>query len=104
MRTVIVPEKWIDPASLNGEAFTRWYLRSPTDVERERQEAAALRYQDFFYGGHGEGPDPEFVRNMPVPSQGLDSQFAIPSSITAQNVEPGSAQVPASANRWQSAR
>jgi hypothetical protein len=40
----------IDPARLAGEALTRWYLRSPADVERERQAAAAQNYHDFFGG------------------------------------------------------
>ena len=44
-----MPESWIDPESLEGDALTQWYLRSPVDVERERQEAAARRYEDFFY-------------------------------------------------------
>ncbi len=40
----------IDPARLAGEALTRWYLRSPADIERERQAAAAQNYDDFFGG------------------------------------------------------
>lgn len=38
----------IDPARLDGDALTRWYLRSPTDIEDERQAEAAQRYADFF--------------------------------------------------------
>lgn len=37
-----------DPARLNGEALRRWYLRSPADVEREREAVAAGRYASFF--------------------------------------------------------
>ncbi len=29
----------IDPARLDGDALTRWYLRSPADIEEERQAA-----------------------------------------------------------------
>ena len=29
----------IDPARLNGEALKQWYLRSPADIEEERQQA-----------------------------------------------------------------
>jgi hypothetical protein len=45
----------IDPARLDGDALTRWYLRSPADIENERQAAAARRYADFF----GEPGQPE---------------------------------------------
>jgi hypothetical protein len=38
----------IDPARLEGNALTSWYLRSPTDIEQERQAAATQRYADFF--------------------------------------------------------
>lgn len=38
----------IDPARLDGDALTNWYLRSPTDIERERQDAANRAYDDFF--------------------------------------------------------
>jgi hypothetical protein len=38
----------IDPARLEGDALRRWYLRSPADIEGEREQAAALRYRDFF--------------------------------------------------------
>jgi len=44
----------IDPARLDGDALTRWYLRSPADVENERQTVAARRYADFF-GDPGDG-------------------------------------------------
>ncbi|MGZ6018221.1 MAG: hypothetical protein ACXWKO_06090 [Phenylobacterium sp.] len=38
----------IDPARLDGDALTRWCLRSPADIEQERQAAAAQSYNDFF--------------------------------------------------------
>jgi len=43
-----MPDDPIDPATLQGDALTSWYLRSPDDIERERQSASAQRYQDFF--------------------------------------------------------
>jgi hypothetical protein len=46
----------IDPARLDGDALTRWYLRSPADTEEERQAAAAQRYDNFF-GNAGQPPD-----------------------------------------------
>jgi hypothetical protein len=53
----------IDPARLDGDALTRWYLRSPGDLEDERQAAAAQRYADFF-------------GNTSRPSTGRDSTSA----------------------------
>jgi hypothetical protein len=48
-----MPVNWTDPESLEGDALRRWYLRSPAEVEQERQAAADRRYQDFFYGASG---------------------------------------------------
>ena len=45
-----MPDGWTDPAGLDGDALTKWYLRSPADIEQERQAASDQRYQDFFYG------------------------------------------------------
>ena len=38
----------VDPASLQGEALSRWYLRSPAEIEQERQAAQARKYDAFF--------------------------------------------------------
>jgi hypothetical protein len=46
----------IDPARLDGDALTRWYLRSPADIEQERQADAAQRYSDLF-GDAGQPAD-----------------------------------------------
>ena len=46
-----MPYNPIDPASLEGEDLTNWYLRSPQEIEQQRQAAAQQRYSDFFYGG-----------------------------------------------------
>jgi cytochrome c553 len=37
----------IDPARLRGDALTRWYRRSPSDIEQERQAAETQRYNAF---------------------------------------------------------
>ena len=37
---------WIDPGSLEGDALTHWYLRSPAEIDQMRQAAAARRYRD----------------------------------------------------------
>jgi hypothetical protein len=43
-----VPDGSIDPGSLEGDALARWYLRSPAEIEQERQAAAEARYREFF--------------------------------------------------------
>jgi len=50
----------IDPGTLEGDALRRWYLRSPADIEQERQDAAAQRYQGFYGAGGGLDSDPIF--------------------------------------------
>lgn len=45
-------ESQVDPARLQGEALRRWYLRSPTQIEEERQAEAQRRYESYF-GGAG---------------------------------------------------
>jgi hypothetical protein len=90
----------IDPARLQGDALTQWYLRSPADVERERQEAAARRYQNFFYGGGGTDPDPSFGRDVPASSQDIDPGFAMPTPSSSEEIDPGFTWIQASPNRW----
>lgn len=65
----------IDPARLEGDALTRWYLRSPDNIEQERQEAAAQRYQDFFGGNRGGDPDPGFDAGLETSAQEVDPGF-----------------------------
>ena len=45
-----MPPRAIDPASLQGEALRRWYMRSPDDLEKERQARYDQRYGEFFAG------------------------------------------------------
>ena len=49
-----------DPSLLSGEALTRWYRRSPSEIERERQARESERY-DAFFGPHRD-VDPGFGR------------------------------------------
>jgi len=60
----------IDPARLDGDALTRWYLRSPADIEQERQVSAAQRYADFF----GDQPD-SFLKHGGTDSDQFASSF-----------------------------
>jgi hypothetical protein len=46
----------VDPGRLQGEAPRQWYLRSPADIEQERQERAARGYEDFFANGDPGSP------------------------------------------------
>jgi hypothetical protein len=39
----------IDPARLDGEELKQWYLRSPADIEAERQQAADRAHDAFFF-------------------------------------------------------
>ena len=68
----------IDPARLEGDALTRWYLRSPAEVEQERQAAAAQKYDDFFGGGPARSP---FADNGPQVSNladgAADTKFSV---------------------------
>ncbi|MDB5476530.1 MAG: repeat protein [Phenylobacterium sp.] len=43
-----MPYSPVDPASLEGDDLTTWYLRSPEEIEQARQVAQAQAYNDFF--------------------------------------------------------
>jgi len=91
----------IDPATLQGDALTRWYLRSPDDIERERQSAAAQRYDAFF--GNGD-IDPGSSRGPELPSHDADPGFTRDSETSTPDVDPAFTWVPAGPNRWRSVR
>lgn len=107
-------EGWTDPGSLAGDALTQWYLRSPADIDRARQAAAARRYQAFFYDaaaaaapGSGRGVpassqdiDPGF--SIPGPSKDIDSGFAVPAP--SGDIDPGFAWPQVGPNRWRGIR
>jgi hypothetical protein len=50
----------VDPASLEGDALTRWYRRTPQEIEMERRQAATDAYNRFFYPTH---PDQTLAPN-----------------------------------------
>jgi hypothetical protein len=54
----------VDPSSLQGEALNRWYLRSPDEIEQERQAAHAQKYNTFFGGTEPMEP----AATSPVPA------------------------------------
>lgn len=77
----------IDPARLDGDALTRWYLRSPADIEEERRQAAAQAYDSFF-----SRPD-EGARPVNQPTTDTDEADG-PDALTTSWTEIGD-------NRWQ---
>jgi len=79
----------VDPARLQGDALTRWYLRSPADIEQGRQELADQKYKDFF------APTP------PSPLAAGTSQVA---TFTRVADEPSTLWMASGPNRWSSQR
>jgi hypothetical protein len=84
-------------------------------VERERQEAAARRYQDFFYGGTGTDFGPAFGQDVAAPSRDIDPGFGVPApsndidpgfamQAPARDIDPGFTWVAAGPNRLRSVR
>ncbi len=43
-----MPERQTDPARLEGLALRHWCARSPDQIENERRDLQAQRYQAFF--------------------------------------------------------
>ena len=70
----------IDPGTLEGDALKRWYLRSPADIEQQRQEAAAQRYKEFFGDSAGVDSNPTFDPRTHKGDEGVRSAGAEPSS------------------------
>jgi hypothetical protein len=40
----------VDPARLQGDNLRLWYLRSPSDIEQDRERSQVERYRAFFEG------------------------------------------------------
>jgi hypothetical protein len=98
-----MPDGSIDPGSLEGDELTRWYLRSPAEIEQERQAAAAKRYQDFFfYGPSGANPDSGFSREIPGADHDVDPGFAVSLPSTSHDIDPGFSWVLAGQDRFRS--
>lgn len=53
----------VDPSRLQGEALKKWYLRSPAEIEQERQAAAERRYNEFF-GGSRQAAAPQDLTDL----------------------------------------
>jgi len=72
-----MPSAAVDPSRLQGDALRQWYLRSPQDIERERQAEAAQRYDAFFGRPGGAGIDPGFNTAVERPLRDIDPGFAL---------------------------
>jgi hypothetical protein len=103
MRRAYVPDGSIDVGSLEGDALTRWYVRSPAEIEQERQAAAAKRYQDF-YGPSGTDPDPGFSREIPSVDNDPNPDFGVSLPSTSRDIDPGFTWVQAGPNRFRGVR
>lgn len=96
-------ERQVDPARLKGEALRHWYLRSPEDVEQERQAAAAQRSADFF--GSLRPTDPESGFNGDgMAGKNVDPGFSREPRMAARRVEPEFSWTAVGANRWRGDR
>lgn len=73
-------------------------MRSPAEIEQERQQAAAERYEDFFGDSGGMDSDP----GSSAADKGIDrSAGAVPEQPT-EDSDPGFTWVPAGPNRLRS--
>jgi hypothetical protein len=93
-------ERQIDPSRLQGEALQRWYLRSPQDLEQERQAAAAQRYDDFFRAAPGADIDPGISRRPAPPARDVDPGISLKPGRPGIDIDPGISWVPAGPNQW----
>lgn len=93
-------ERQIDPSRLQGEALQRWYLRSPHDLEQERQAAAAQRHDDFFRGTSSADIDPGISRRPASPIHDVDPGIRLDPGTSRIDIDTGISWVPAGANRW----
>jgi len=103
----------IDPSRLEGDDLRRWYMRSPADIDQERQQAAAQRYQDFFGKNGSIDPEPEFDGGFQVSGSDIDPSFDVPAptydidpglgiQAPTNDIDPGFTWVSAGPNRLRS--
>lgn len=93
-------ERQIDPSRLQGEALRRWYLRSPQDLEQERQAAQARRYDEFFRATPSADIDPGNSRRPASPVWDADPSISLNLGTAGTDIDPEISWVSAGANRW----
>lgn len=91
----------VDPASLDGEALTQWYTRSPDEIEQARQQAYARRYNAFF---NPPQPDPDrgFSRGPRTPSVDIDPGFSRGMGGPTKDIDPGFSWAQVGPSKWRS--
>lgn len=92
----------VDPESLEGDALTQWYRRSPDEIEQARQKAFAQHYDDFFKRPPTIDPDPGFDRPLPKAGKDIDPGFSRNIDLSKGNPDPGFTWVQVGDNRWRS--
>jgi len=92
----------IDPSRLEGDDLRRWYMRSPAEIEEERQQAADQRYQDFF--GDNRDVDPDTITDDESQPADVDSHpvSRTYSDSPIEDVDPGFTWVADGPNRFRS--
>jgi hypothetical protein len=99
-----VPDGSIDVGNLEGDALTRWYLMSPAEIEQEREDAAAKRYQDFFSRPSEADPDAGFSGEAPAADRDVSYDFAGPFPSMSHDVDPGFTWAQVGPNRFRGER
>ncbi len=84
------------PADLEGEALRRWYLRSPEEIEQDRQAATNARYTAFFERKPPSAP-PSIFATAQQPADQAQGGTIQPSDA---GVESGFTWRPLGSERW----
>lgn len=95
-----MPETRVDPTRLQGEALRRWYLRSPEQIELERQAAEARQHRAFFGPMGRADPDPGFTRRSDPAPTNIDPGFIRHPEIAGEQVDPGFSRYPGEPFLW----
>jgi hypothetical protein len=82
----LMPNRPVDPMTLTGEALRRWYLRTPEELEQERQAKYDQKYREFFGNGgqvnaHAASAVPQQTSQNAVPRKAGDGGFRSPLDV-----------------------
>lgn len=67
-------DRQVDPLRLQGEALRRWYIRSPGELEQERQARYDQRYREFFARDDSTASTPSVAQDAPPQSRVVATQ------------------------------
>lgn len=90
-------DRQIDPARLQGEALRKWYLRSPQDLERERQRTATQRHTDFF---SSPAHDPGSSLGLVTPRLAIAPSISRRTEPSDEDIGFGITWIATGQNRW----